>query len=434
VAHRRWGKDDLCLHWAARACHQRVGNVWHCLPEFAQARKAIWTAVNSHTGLRRIDEAFPQELRASTNEQEMFIRFKNGSTWQVIGSDNYSNLVGTGAMGLVFSEWAKADPAAWAYLAPILVENDGWALFITTPQGRNHAFRTYDLAKNDPAWFAEKQSITDSQALGVDAVEAQRAEYHSIFGADVGDALIEQEFYCSFEAAILGAVYSRELALLDKEDRITKVDIDPELPIHTAWDLGKGLNMAIWVFQVTPEQIRVVDFIKDFGIGFPSFVAELEKRGYRGGDDWVPHDARVHELGTERSRVESLFELGRKPRLVPHLSIADGINAARQTFPRCWFDASRCAQGLEALRSYRAEWDDKNKCFRDTQVKDWSSHPADAFRYMSVAWREMKGDVEPKDQMEKMRWLDAKLQKKLSYKPTLDEMLEQYDEEQRGEE
>jgi phage terminase large subunit len=390
IAHRRWGKDEVCLHWAAVALHSRVGNVWHCLPEFAQARKAIWTAVNPHTGIRRIDEAFPNDIRASTNEQEMFIRFKNGSTWQVIGSDNYMNLVGTTPAGIVFSEWAKADPAAWAYLAPILVENKGWALFITTPQGRNHGKATYDLAKFDPSWHAELQTFRDSGAIPEEAVEAQRAEYHSIFGVDAGNALIEQEYNCSFEAAILGAVWGRELAQCETDGRIKKVDVDPKLPIHTAWDLGNHLNMAIWVFQQDENGIRVIDFLKGFGVGLPSHVHELNERGYRGGTDWVPHDARVKELGTEKSRVEHLIDLGRFPRLVPHLGLPDGINAARITLPKCTFDKDRCAEGLEALRQYRAEWDEKRRCFRDNQVKDWTSHPADAFRYMSLAWREMR--------------------------------------------
>jgi phage terminase large subunit len=142
IAHRRWGKDDVALHWAACAAMQRPASYWHMLPNYSQARKAIWTAVNPHTGKRRIDEAFPAAIRSATLENEMFIRFKNGSTWQVIGSDNYDSLVGTPPAGIVFSEWARANPASWGYLAPILLENDGWALFITTPIGRNHCALT----------------------------------------------------------------------------------------------------------------------------------------------------------------------------------------------------------------------------------------------------------------------------------------------------
>ena len=211
VAHRRWGKDDVALHWAACAAMQRPGTYWHCLPQIAQARKSVWAAVNPHTGKRRIDEAFPQAIRAATNETEMFIRFKNGSTWTVIGSDNYDTLVGSPPAGIVFSEWARAVPASWAYLAPILVENNGWALFITTPLGRNHAHAMYEMAKSDPAWFAEISTVADTQAISHEAVEAQRREYHALFGDAAGDALIEQEYYCSFSSVIPGSYFAKEM-------------------------------------------------------------------------------------------------------------------------------------------------------------------------------------------------------------------------------
>ena len=165
IAHRRWGKDDLILHHTAIAAHERVASYWHCLPEYAQARKAIWTAINPHTGRRRIDEAFPPELRETTNEQEMFIRFKVGSTWQVVGSDRYNSLVGAGVAGVAFSEWALANPSAWAYIRPMIEENGGWAAFITTPRGRNHAKAMYDMALRSPGWFAEISTVDDTHSL-----------------------------------------------------------------------------------------------------------------------------------------------------------------------------------------------------------------------------------------------------------------------------
>jgi phage terminase large subunit len=429
VWHRRSGKDDLALHLTAVAAHQRVANYWHCLPEYTHARRAIWEAINPHSGLRRIDEAFPKWSRKSTNETTMTITFNNGSIWKLVGSDDPDSLVGAPPAGIVFSEWAVSNPSAWGYLAPILAENGGWAIFITTPRGRNHVHTMWQGVRDDPDWFCERLAVNETN-FPLELIEKQRKEYHAIFGQDAGDALIEQEYYCSFEAAILGAVWGREMADAEKQGRLCSVQLDPTIPIHTAWDLGKSQNMAIWVFQVTAERIHVIDFLKGFGLGFPSFVAELERRGYKGGDDWVPHDAKVTELGTEKSRVETLIALGRKPRLVPNLGIADGINAARLALPRCYFDETACKEGLEALRQYRAEWDDKKKAFTDTQVKDWASHPADAFRYMSVAWQMIKGDVEPQDPVEKWRWHEAKLAKQLSKKQTLDEMLEQYDQEQ----
>lgn len=387
IWHRRAGKDEVLLHRTAIAAHERVANYWHCLPMYEQAKKAIWEAINPHTGKRRIDEAFPLEIRKRTDNSSMTIEFKIGSIWKVVGSDNPDSLVGAPPAGIVFSEYAISNPSAWGYLAPILDENDGWAVFITTPRGENHAFDLYRDAQGWPGWFAEKLDVTQT-GYSIERVEKQRKEYHSVFGVDAGDALIEQEYYCSFSAAVLGAVWGREVIETEKAGRITKVDVEPALPIHTVWDIGKGLNMAIWVFQMHMDQVRVLDFLHGFGDGFPSHVAELNRRGYVGGTDWVPHDAKVKELGTERTRVEELKLLGRKPKLVPAHKVEDGINAARGTFAHCWFDAERCAYGLRALRNYQYEWDDDKKVFKRIPDHNWASHPSDAFRYLSMAWRD----------------------------------------------
>jgi phage terminase large subunit len=171
---RRHGKDDVALHYTAMAAHERVGVYWHLLPQHNQSRKAIWDAVNPHTGKRRIDEAFPVELRATTREQDMVIRFKNGSLWQVIGSDNYDALVGTPPVGVVFSEWALSDPQAWSMIRPILAENEGWALFITTPRGRNHAHRMYEMARESEDWFCERLTALDTGVFSDETLERER--------------------------------------------------------------------------------------------------------------------------------------------------------------------------------------------------------------------------------------------------------------------
>ena len=393
LAHRRWGKDEVALHRSAVVLHERVGNVWHCLPLFAQARKTIWTAVNPHTGIRRIDEAFPQELRALTNEQEMFIRFLNGSTWQVIGSDTYNHLVGASVNGVVFSEWALANPSAWAFIAPILAENDGWALFITTPRGRNHAKTTYDMARGNPGWFAEVSTVADT-GFPLEIVEAQREEYRSIYGTDAGDALIEQEYWCSFEAAILGSYWGKELVAAEREGRIRKVDADPNIPVDTVWDLGVGDSTSIWFFQMAGAEIHIVDFYEASGYGIEHYANIKREKRYNYGVDYVPHDAKQRSFtssgrdGKAKQRIEVMIECGLRPVLVPDHKVIDGINAARQTLPRCWFDEGRCENGLEALRQYQAEWDDDKKVFRDRPLHNWASHAADSFRYLSIAWKQ----------------------------------------------
>jgi phage terminase large subunit len=390
IAHRRWGKDDVALNWAAISAHQNIGNIFHCLPEYAQARKAIWTAVNPHTGIRRIDEAFPHEIRENTNEQEMFIRFKSGSTWQVIGSDNFKNLVGTAVNGIVFSEWAKANPGAWAYLAPILVENNGWAVFITTPEGRNHAHATYELARQDSSWFAELQTVEDTKAIPLAAVEQQRAEYHAIYGEDAGDALIQQEFYCSFSAAILGAYWGKELEKAERDGRICELDMVPNYPVHRAWDIGIDDPMAIWCFQVGPGWLHIIDYIEGSGYGFDWYAEKLRERGYlddKRGIDYVPHDARQREPGAPegRTRIQSMHTYKLNPQLVPDHKPIDRINAGRRVIPQAWFDAERCKQGLEVLRSYKADWDPIARTFRKTAKHDWSSHGSDAWGHLSVS-------------------------------------------------
>jgi phage terminase large subunit len=401
IAHRRWGKDDVALHRAACAAHERIGTYWHMLPEYEQARKAIWAAVNPHTGRRRIDEAFPLGLRANTNEQSMFIRFRNGSTWQVIGSDNYEKLVGTPPLGIVFSEWARANPGAWAYLAPILAENGGWAAFITTPIGRNHAKKLLDLAKADPAhWFAEVQTVEDTKAISLQVVEQQRAEYHALYGEEAGDALIEQEYWCSFTAAVLGAYWGKVLAAADREGRICKVDVVPGYPINTAWDIGVDDPMAIWIYQVGPGWLNVIDYYESSGFGFDHYVDWLNERGYKGGIDWVPHDAKMREVGAPgaRTRIQTLILLGRNPQLVPDHKPMDGVNAARKTIPLAKFDATRCAKGLECLREYKAEWDPDLRTFRKKALHNWASHGADAWRHLSVAWTYPHQRPEKKDE------------------------------------
>lgn len=393
IWHRRAGKDDVALNMAAVAAHERPANYWHCLPLYEQARKAIWEAVNPHTGRRRIDEAFPVELRKRTDNSSMTIEFKSGSIWRVVGSDNPNSLVGAPPLGIVFSEWALSNPSAWAYLAPILAENGGWAAFITTPRGRNHVKSMLDMARTSPSWFAEVLTPNETGFL-LDLVEEQRREYQSIFGEEAGDALIDQEYWCSFEAAILGAYWGKEMLAAEREGRITDLSADPDLPVHTAWDLGVGDDTAIWLFQEHFKQVRIVGYYENRGYAVDHYVEWLNQTGYKFGNDYVPHDARVREwtaAGPEnraKSRVQTMLELGRKPVPIDRQRLEDSINAARRVLPYCIFDKG-CA-GLEALRQYRREWDDDKKVFRDTPLHDWASHGASAFQTLAWATKAVK--------------------------------------------
>jgi phage terminase large subunit len=385
IWHRRAGKDDLALHWTACAAMRRPGVYWHMLPEASMARKAIWNAVNPHTGKRRIHEAFPMEIIARTLENEMFLEFINGSTWQLVGSDNYNSLVGSPPVGIVFSEWALADPNAWSYLRPILRENDGWALFITTPRGRNHAATFYESAKDDPDWFAERLPATITSVFSKADLDIEKKEFMREYGPDQGLAIYDQEYLCSFQSALLGAYYGSEMETADREGRITSVPHDPRLPTHTAWDLGISDATAIWCIQLVGKEIHCIDYLENSGVGMDWYARELQRRPWLWGQHILPHDAQVRELGTGRSRVETLRSLGINARVVPAQSVQDGINAVRTLLPLMWFDKAKCKDGIAALQQYRRTWDDKRKIYNDRPYHDWCSHGSDALRIYAMA-------------------------------------------------
>ena len=392
IAHRRWGKDEIALTVTRDLALQRPASYWHCLPEYAQGRKALWTAVNPHTGKRRIDEAFPPEVVETRNDQEMFLRLKNGATWQIVGSDRYDSLVGAGVAGVVFSEWALANPSSWGYIRPMIEENGGWAAFISTPRGNNHCKAMFDHAQGSDKWFAEISSVTDTGAVTAEALEEALAEYRAIYGGDLGLAIFEQEYLCSFSGAQIGAYWGSEMSRAEREDRIRDVEIDHDHPVHTAWDLGKSANNPIWCFQVIGNQLRIVDFHSPDSDDLADWVEWLNARGYN-GTDYVPHDIMVTEWGSKRTRYDTLKSLGRKPKRVPRVSVADGLQAGRDTINAAVF-ASRCGTGLDGLKSYRRDWDDERKCFRETPVKDWAEHIGSSFRYLALSWREV---VAPKE-------------------------------------
>jgi len=390
VWHRRAGKDEVALHATAVAAIERGGNYWHCLPEYAQARKAIWDAVNPHTGLRRIDEAFPIAMRASTREHDMHIRFHNGSTWTCIGSDAYDRTVGSSAAGVVFSEYSLSNPSAWAYMRPMLEENNGWAIFITTPRGRNHAYSMLNHARQRPDWFSEILTVNDTGALTQAQQDDARAEYVSLYGEDAGRAMYEQEYECSFSAAILGAFYALEMAAVRREGRVLEVRAIADRPVHRAWDIGVADDTTVWWWQAQGAQLVVLDCYSASGVGLEHYVDVINQRkserGWIDGNDHVPHDAKVKEWGSGRTRVETMRMLGLNPILVPLSTMQDGINAARQTLPFTVFHP-RCETGLSALEQYHREWDDEKKAFKPTALHDWTSHYADGFRYLAQAWR-----------------------------------------------
>lgn len=381
VAHRRWGKDEVALHWAAWAAQERVGGYWHLLPEAAQGRRAIWDAVNPHSGRRRIEEAFAPSMNPVFKEAEMQVELGNGSTWQVLGSDNYNSLVGTSVAGVVMSEWALATPEAWAHIRPILLENDGWALFLWTPRGRNHAARAFESRREDPAWFCLKSPATDTDVFTPEELERERRELIAELGSvEEGEARFASEYLVDFDAAAPGTYYASLLAGAERAGRVGRVPVDPALRVDTAWDLGIDDYTAIWFFQQAGREVRVVDYFETSGEGLEAVVRRaIGERPYLWGTHHLPHDVMVRELATGRSRYDTLGSMGlTRINVGAPADPEERVNAARLMIPMCWFDAERCAGGLERLRAYRKRWNRATRSYGGP-LHDQASHGADAF-------------------------------------------------------
>lgn len=378
VAHRRAGKSVACvmdLIDAALRTKKQDARFSYVGPTYQQAKATIWMYLKRFTaGIPNIEQ----------RESDLMVVLPNGAHVRLFGADNFERLRGAYNDGLVVDEYGDIDPRAWPeVLRPSLADREGWAVFIGTPKGRNDFFRLYQNAQHDPAWFSLMLRADVSGILPQSELDDMRgmmtAEQYS------------QELLCSFDAAILGAYYGRDIADAEAAGRIGTVPYDPILPVHTAWDLGISDSTAIWFFQIVMSELHVIDYYEASGYNVAHYAAVLSSKPYAYGTEWLPHDSMARQMGTGRSIFETLKALtNRHPRLVPKLSVMDGINATRISIGRAWFDAERCHDGLEALRAYRADYDDKAKVFHDRPKHDWSSHGSDAARYMSLAWREMQ--------------------------------------------
>lgn len=392
--HRRAGKDEVLLNALLVQAMKHPASYAYMLPENAHARRAIWQAVNSHTGQRRILETYvPEVLSSPPNETEMRLNLINGSVITFFGSDNYDRLVGASLKGIVSSEHALSHPSAYAFFSPMLRENGGFFWAISTPRGRNHFYDLMQFAEKSPSWHAEYMPVTKTKALTEEQLEEAKQEYIALYGIDQGEALFSQEYLCDWNAAILGAFYAREMQKVRAEGRIDDLlEAIPEFPVHRAWDIGVRDDTSIWWYQVVGTAIYVLDCYSQSGVGLDHYVDIIKQKreqfGWMDGIDYVPHDAKVKEWTNGRTRVETMMGLGLNPKLVPMASKMDGINAVRRTLPFCIFN-SRCEeQGISALEQYRREWDDEKKTFRQSEVHDWTSHLSDAFRYMALSWQE----------------------------------------------
>jgi hypothetical protein len=273
-------------------------------------------------------------------------------------------------------------------------ENNGWATFISTPRGRNHALEMFHHATQSREWFAELLTAEDTGALSAEALAETLREYRALYGVDVGTAQYRQEYFCDWNAAILGAYFALEMAQVRNEGRVLEVEADPAEPVDCAWDIGVTDDTSIWFFQTQGAQVVLLDHYAASGVGVEHFAEVIEQRcakyGWKHGTDYVPHDAKVKEWGSGKTRVETMQGFRLNPMLVTFASFQDGINAARRLLPLCVFHSRTEETGVAALEQYRREWDDEKKAFRASDVHDWTAHPAASFRYLALAWKGAK--------------------------------------------
>ena len=392
VCHRRAGKTVATIaDIIRRAVMEKKENARYAYiaPYYAQAKNIAWDYL-----LR-----FAEPSIVKANQSELWVELVNGAKIRLFGADNPDALRGLYLDGVVLDEYADMKPRLWGEIVrPLLTDRQGWATFIGTPKGHNAFYDIYNEAQKNPNWYV-KTLRADQSGLLPDAelLDAQ---------ATMSDNQYEQEFLCSFEAAILGAYYGQEMRRITDLERITTVDYDPMFPCHTVWDLGYNDSTAIIWWQCVYGEIRILDHHSSNGQPisyYTGLIAQKEDEfGYKYGTHWLPHDARAKTLASGgKSIIEQISaKIDIKHlKIVPNLSIQDGIQATRLALTRTWFD-NKCEELIECLRQYQREWDDDKKVFRDRPKHDWTSHSSDAMRYLSIVWKDedspILSDARPK--------------------------------------
>jgi phage terminase large subunit len=391
VAHRRAGKTVAAVNDIIRAAITYQGDrglFGYVAPYRSQAKAVAWQYFLE----------FAAPVMQTKNEQELTITLMNGSQVRLFGADNADAMRGLGFDGLYLDEYGDFRPSVFGnVLRPSLSDKTGWCVFGGTPKGKNQFWEIFETATRLPSeWFllrlpASMSGLLPSGELG--AARAQLAEDQYL-----------QEYECSFEAAILGAFYGKEMREADQQGRICQVPYNPDLPVYSSWDLGYRDDTAIWFYQIGRGEIRVIDFHAVSGADIYDIATTVMAKPYRYARHYLPHDARAKSLQTGKSIIEQLavhLDVA-KLAVVPDIGVQSGIQAVRMTLPRVWFDAEKCREGIEALRQYQREYDEDKKAYRQSPRHDWTSHPADAFRMLAVSWQEQSDKpptLEPKPLM-----------------------------------
>jgi hypothetical protein len=367
VCHRRFGKTVAAINHllkAALQCDRESPRYAYIAPTYTQAKRVAWDYLLKYT----------EPLERKANIAELRVDFWDRRI-SLYGADNPDSLRGIYLDGVVLDEVGDMNPKVWnEIIRPALADRQGWAMFIGTPKGANHFKDLRDRAESEPNWSLLEFRASDTGIVPKEELDAARKE--------MGDDKYNQEFECSFHAAVEGSYYGAILNDLAPE-RFKEIVRDDLCKTYAAWDLGMGDSTAIWVAQIAGQEVRLLDYIENHGVGLDWYVRELTNRNWHKVNHLLPHDVQVRELGTGKSRLEVLRDAGLDCTVVPRLGVDDGIQAVRRMLPRCWFNIPQVKQGLDCLRNYRREYDEKRAVFYDKPLHDWSSHGSDSFRYLA---------------------------------------------------
>ena len=383
IWHRRAGKDKTWFNIAIAATQQKVGMYLYTLPTLRQARKVIWDGIDKD-GFPFLSHIPPSIIKGKPNKVDMKIKFKNGSILQLGGSDNYNSLVGTNPLGIIHSEFSLQNPLAWEYLRPILTQNKGWAAFICTPRGSNHAYKVYEKAKENKKWYRNLLTVEDTfDKNGNRIITDEMIEEARNNG--MSDQMIQQEFYCSFTSALEGAYFAVQMSRMEEQDRIKDFIIRTDSLVYSFWDLGIGDKTAIWLMQYIDNTPHMIMYYENHGFGLPHYINFLHdirnKYGFIYGEHYLPHDGINRDMQTGKTRINFLRQLGLNPtRLVKKCNRKiDAIEAARYSLDSVIIHKINCKQGIACLREYHSKFNNLIGEYGDKVVHNWASHGADAF-------------------------------------------------------
>ena len=386
--HRRAGKDSFAINYLATCAMQRPGVYWHMLPSAVQGRKVIWNGIDRH-GRKVLDQAIPPAIRRKKRDDEMFIELINGSIIQVVGSVNFDSLVGANPIGVVFSEYAIANPLAWAYIRPMLAENNGWAIFISTPRGHNHFHRLFKNNEEASNWFCEMRDISQtyredgSPIITTEVLEEERRE-------GMEESLLQQEYYVSWEGGLQGAYFTEEINDI-RNNRLGFYANDQTKYALTAWDIGVSDKTAIGVFMAHPATGHpiLMDAYEDRNKGLPHYIRHVKRWQDEYAFHWHfgPHDLKKTEYTNNRQIVDTAYDLGINFEVLFKQDVASSIDNLR-AFLRVLHvnENPNTLHVLDMLQSYRRDYDEKNNVFKDKPVHDFASDSSDMMRYAAQAW------------------------------------------------